>query len=181
MALSAIPPPPSPPARLAGAQALPPYRYVPGLNPHPTRHPGGHSRGRPERKPIWPTTEAWAGSEDHRFAIDLFNEAYLWEAHEVWESLWHLAPKNSPEELALRALIQSAAALLKTHVGCDSARDRLLENALRGFEASTSHGRVRGGRCLGLDLIDFASRLESHLCRGGTYPFLMLSTSEFTV
>lgn len=52
-----------------------------------------------------------------RWAVDLFNHAYYWEAHEAWERLWLLASKGSSSRLVLQGLIQFAAAMLKAGQG----------------------------------------------------------------
>lgn len=98
---------------------LPPYRFVPGLHPHPTRHPAGHSFGRDAvlRRPIdWRRPDA-AALARWRAGVDCFNAFYFWEAHEAWEALWAAAPHGSAPRRALQGLIQSAAALLKIHMG----------------------------------------------------------------
>ena len=90
--------------------AFPSYRYVPGLNPHPLRHEGGHRSPRPA-----------AREEALLYARDLFDHRYLWEAHEVWEALWEdTAP--GPERQVLQGLIQAAAFLLKRHMGHPAPR-----------------------------------------------------------
>jgi len=100
-------------------RAFPAYRYVPGVHPHPTRHPSGHSyeprptlnRHAPWHVEQWRTLDAWL------YGVDLFNWFYFWEAHEAWEGLWAAAERESPPGLMLQGLIQIAAALLKTHMG----------------------------------------------------------------
>ena len=64
--------------RLSPNLEFPLYAYVPGETTHPSR----------------------AAPEDHRLAhvddvstaisygIDLFDNGYFWEAHEVWETAW---------------------------------------------------------------------------------------------
>ncbi|HUI26465.1 MAG TPA: DUF309 domain-containing protein [Candidatus Kryptonia bacterium] len=116
--MSDIPDPPNAAARYT-SRPFPAYRYVPGLRPHPTRDPRGHSyeatprlnRHAPWRPDEWRTLEAWL------YGIDLFNARYFWEAHEAWEGLWATAPTNSAPALLLQGLIQIAAALLKNHMG----------------------------------------------------------------
>jgi hypothetical protein len=63
------------------------YRYVPGVRPHPTRDPSGHSyrstaqpRHHAPRDP-----EEWRTLDDGLYGVDLFNRFYFWEAHEAWE------------------------------------------------------------------------------------------------
>lgn len=98
---------------------LPPYRFVPGLHPHPTRHPAGHSyaAGAPlHRCAAWDAA-AWRTLDDWLAGVDRFNAFYFWEAHESWEGLWAAAPRHSCPARALQGLIQVAAALLKIHLG----------------------------------------------------------------
>jgi hypothetical protein len=100
-------------------RSLPPYRFVPGLHPHPTRNPAGHSFG--HAAPLhgardWDPT-AWRTLDDWLAGVDRFNAFYFWEAHEAWESLWAAAPRHSRPARTVQALIQIAAALLKIHVG----------------------------------------------------------------
>ncbi len=111
-----------PPERVAHrywpSRALPPYRYIPGgPHPHPVRDPDGHSYERNPRfryHPPWDPNE-WRTLESWLWGVDLFNTFYFWEAHEAWEVLWVVKPKDSPPALLLQGLIQVAAALLKVH------------------------------------------------------------------
>ncbi|MEC7987750.1 MAG: DUF309 domain-containing protein [Myxococcota bacterium] len=91
---------------------LPPYRYVPGLLPHPLRSPEGHLY---QKDVCYPSSERWW--EDHYLlrGADLFDHRFYWEAHEVWEERWHQV--SSEYRTFLQALIQMAAAILKHHLG----------------------------------------------------------------
>ena len=113
------------PPRYAPARPLPPYRYVPGLYPHPSADPAGHSYGHPEPAvgPLPP--EAWARNEQYLFGVDLFNRRYYWEAHEAWELVWHTCDKARTQGLFLQGLIQLAAALLRWHMGSDAGTRKL--------------------------------------------------------
>lgn len=98
--------------------ALPPYRYVPGLHPHPLRDPAGHSfkpRAALARHPRW-APDDWPQLDSWLYGTDLFNAFYFWEAHEAWEALWASAERGSAPFLLLQGLIQIAAALIKTHL-----------------------------------------------------------------
>ncbi|HXQ21581.1 MAG TPA: DUF309 domain-containing protein [Candidatus Acidoferrales bacterium] len=154
---------PDPGARGVGRysrRALPPYRYVPGVRPHPNRDPAGHSYAptlRPNRHAPW-SPEDWRRLDDWLYGIDLFNAFYFWEAHEAWEGLWAAAERESAPWLLLQGLIQIAAALLKTHMG-----------VIAGARMLSAEGLQKLGRAaevypilLGLDLRDVAARFAQY-------------------
>mgnify|MGYP001160890854 FL=1 len=95
------------------SQDFPPYRYVPGLHPHPTNSPDGHSYGEEDEESGKWDSELWKGNHEYLFGIDLYNYHYYWEAHEAWEGLWIASVKNSSEHRFLQGLIKVGAALLK--------------------------------------------------------------------
>jgi predicted metal-dependent hydrolase len=83
---------------------FPPYAFVPGLFPHPESDPLGHHHTHPIAVP-----------NERRFdrAVLLFDAGYYWEAHEMWESLWHEYPRQASEALFLKGLIRLAACGVK--------------------------------------------------------------------
>lgn len=140
-----------------GTHAFPPRRYVPGRGPHPRRDPA-RPRGpvpaafRPER---------WAGSAAYRHGIDLYNHAYWWESHEVFEGLLHALGRGAtPQVGVLRALIWLAAAELKRFVGLRRAADHFLERARAALDPTL-------GRFMGLDVPDLARRIEARRAGSG--------------
>jgi predicted metal-dependent hydrolase len=76
------------------------------------------------------TDQGWKDNEDYLYGIDLFNAEYWWEAHEVWERLWHLESPESPVALLLQGLIQLAAASLKENQGESRGADKLVRASL---------------------------------------------------
>lgn len=112
------------------SQALPPYRFLPGLTPHPRRNPLGHSVAEPEPRPRPFEHYQWSNSEDYLYAIDLYNFAYWWEAHEVLEGLWHACGRKTTAGNFFQALIQFAAAHLKRAVGNEIAAHNLARRGL---------------------------------------------------
>jgi hypothetical protein len=72
----------------------------------------------------------WQASETYRYAIDLFNHGYYWEAHESWESLWHAAGRRGPIATWLKALIKLAAAAVKLREGNARGATRHAQRAL---------------------------------------------------
>jgi uncharacterized protein len=91
----------------------PPYAFVPGRFPHPVRDPAGHSFGAElhEASPLDPAN--WQASPEYVRGIELFERGYYWEAHEMWESLWHAAGRKGPIADFLKGLIALAAAGVK--------------------------------------------------------------------
>jgi hypothetical protein len=124
---------------------LPAYRHLPGKTPHPTRDPAGHSYNQPEPDLPDLNHENWRKSQEYLYGIDLFNEGYWWECHEVLEGLWLVAGTGSPAGHVLQAVIQCAAAHLKAFT------DRPV-GAMRLHDHSLKHARWSGDRKLGLDM-----------------------------
>ena len=93
--------------------SFPSYRHRPGQTPHPRRDPQGHMYGR-EELPCSPfDPSSWKTCPEYLFGVDLYNFAYYWEAHEVWEGLWKTTEKGGDAHRFLQGLIQMAAALIK--------------------------------------------------------------------
>ena len=128
-------PPPSPVCSRVCQRPLPPYRYVPGIHPHPTRDPQGHRTGA-----VGLTTE-----EQWRYGIDLFNARYYFEAHEAWEHVWRTTVRGSPEFRALKGLIQIAASLLVLHLGRFAASRILATRGVGNLRTASTCRPVVGG------------------------------------
>ena len=104
--------------RYAPDFAFPPYAFLPGQDPHPTRHPDGHSYStEPEQPSDYFPPERWRENREYLFGTDLYNHGYLWEAHEAWEGLWHQAKHDEVQAQFLQGLIQCTAASLKIRMG----------------------------------------------------------------
>ena len=103
---------------MPNSDPLPPYSYVPGGPwPHPISSPQGHSFGhsglesRPARR------DQGASSPQFLRGVALFNAGYYWEAHEVWEGLWHAYGRRGVLADVIKALIKLAAAGVKVREG----------------------------------------------------------------
>lgn len=118
---------------------------MPGRTPHPTRDPDGHTYKQDE--PTLPSLndQPWSTCEYYLYGIDLFNEGYWWECHEVMEALWHTSGIGTPAGHVLQAVIQCAAAHLKTRTSQLGGARRLLDHARK-------HVAWACGFNLGLDL-----------------------------
>jgi hypothetical protein len=159
------------PSRCAPANELPPYAYVPGHGlPHPVNDPRGHlyaTRDSAHEPPIsgatlsaLPTepdarlrglTSALTGNTQWLFAIDLFNEGFYWEAHEVWEKFWHALGRTTPEARFVQGLIHLAAACVKIREGkpagvkSHATRARKLMGEIRGEVGAANVGGEESG------------------------------------
>jgi hypothetical protein len=121
--------------RLVPQLPLPPYSYVTGRFPHPTRDPAGHAYGVVEGPPEPFDQAHWADCTRYLYGIDLFNFGYYWEAHEVWESLWHAAGRHGVMADFLKGLIKMAAAGVKVREG---RPDGVRRHARRAIELFSS-------------------------------------------
>jgi len=98
--------------------SLPSYTFVPdGPHPHPISNPRGHSFGTAADRSTLVTPDNWDTCLPYLRGIDLFNHGYFWEAHEVWEGLWHAQGRKGPVADFLKALIKLAAAGVKARQG----------------------------------------------------------------
>ena len=86
--------------------------------------------------------------------IDLFNRREFFEAHEVWEDLWHDTP--GPDRQFFQGLIQAAVAVY--HAGNGNAR-----GARRLFHSGRRYMSGYPARHLGLDVLAFWAGLERAL------------------
>jgi uncharacterized protein len=86
--------------------------------------------------------------------IDLFNRADYFEAHEVWEDLWH--DTTGSNRRFYQGLIQAAVAVY--HAGNGNAR-----GARRLFESGRRYMSAYNSPHLGLDVRGFWAALERAL------------------
>ena len=139
-------------------RAFPAYAFHPGVHPHPTRDPAGHSYAGEARSPggahpAWHSELAWDEQEEYLWGVDLYNHGYLWEAHEAWEGIWQ-ACKHEDERLAnfLQGLIQCSAAALKIPMQQPRGLERLAQLGTGRLEQVAQE---TGGLFWGLELEDF--------------------------
>lgn len=148
-------PTPMPPRRLP-LLPLPAYRFVPGLQPHPHKHPGGHGHA-----PELPPEALWL------HGLDLFDGRYFWECHELLEGRWKALPQGDPERELLQGLIQAAAAALLAHLGRTEGAARMAGRAkIRLERAESTLGPDLPGP---LHLPSLRCRLDAFL-QGGPWP-----------
>ncbi|HKI30690.1 MAG TPA: DUF309 domain-containing protein [Gemmataceae bacterium] len=144
--------------RLVPDEPLPSYAFVPGRSPHPISDPAGHSFGatphlQPELDPA-----RWTANRTYLYGIDLFNAGYYWEAHEVWESLWHGCGRSGRTADFLKGLIRLAAAGVKVREGRPSGAVSHARAAADLFRRTGAPGERYLGLPLG-ELIRFADEV----------------------
>jgi predicted metal-dependent hydrolase len=131
-------------------EPFPPYRFVPGQAPHPLM-PGGYAHGLRVTPPPFRAAERWRENRAYLRGLDLFNRGWWWEAHEAWESYWHVVEgRDAVQHDLFKALIQLAACALQRERGSDPGAARLLFSAVRLLEGLQRE--TGGARLCGLDL-----------------------------
>jgi len=134
--------------RYQSSWALPPYIFIPGVNPHPKKL-GGHMEG--ESDPIAPEINLNHPEQNifFRYSIDLYNHGYYWEAHVYFEALWNAHKRVGSVADFLKGLIKMCAAGVKQLIDQTQNRDDHFQRACELFE---SVKKVEGEIFLGFDL-----------------------------
>lgn len=147
-------------------RAFPPYRFVPGKAPHPTRDPEGHSWN---QQPVPPATfdaGQWQTSEEYLYGIDLFNYGYWWEAHEALEAIWVAAGRNTETGLFIQGLIQVAVAHLKRLQGFNDVAKRMATDGLDKMK------RIKGNY-MGIDVAAFRNDVQAYCANDNPVPVII--------
>ncbi len=150
--------------RYAPDKPFPPYAYIPGRLPHPSRDPRGHSYGVNSERPDPPDPDNWRSCQPYLYAVDLFNHGYYWEAHEAWEELWNAVDRHRPTRHFLQGLIRLAASGVKAREGNVHGVQRHARRAAELFRRTVSTSDRTGDRYMGLcvgEIIGFADTLAA--------------------
>lgn len=142
-------------------------------------HPAGHSYGQDKPRPSAACSElpeSWATCSEYLLGVDLFNRAYLWEAHEAWEVAWKAVGSETLCGRFLQSLIQVSASLLRRHLQTpDGARHLMAKAAARFDEVEGWMHQVETREYMGVNLSQWRHLAQEYLERGGgSYPFLKL-------
>jgi hypothetical protein len=168
------PPPPDPHYPRLTDRPLPAYRFNGPPQPHPTRHPAGHSYGLAVADGAADADAlargVWQESGGYCYAVDLYNYAYWWEAHETWEGVWQCYAPDDALRHGLQVMIQVSVVHLLRHRGTADAARRLLARA----EWHLQHSGPAKARIGGVDLATwFSSAVRPYFAgRLQRYPFL---------
>ena len=146
--------------RLDGEWMLPEYAHLPGVTAPPE---GGPVAAIVSEVGDATRPETWSENRAYLYGFVLYRGGFFWEAHEVWEAVWHGCRPNAPERCLVQALIQLANAALKVRMGKDNAVRRLLRDAQRLVDeaivraAAGAHGTV----LMGVDLIRLRQQIST--------------------
>ena len=140
---------------------FPPYSFVPGYWPHPTRDPRGHSYGVEPPGLQELKLDQWRSCAPYLEGIDLFNAGYYWEAHEAWEAVWKAVGRQGVEGELVQGLIQLAAVGIKIRQGYGDAAFNLLRRSLSNLRRV--HEQRPEGCTAGLYLNELVPRWEQLL------------------
>lgn len=108
---------------------FPAYTHIPGVTPHPTTDPRGHSFGVAHTECSPPEWSSLSECELFKIGCLLFNAGYYWEAHEAWESVWIAAERTGLVADFVKSLIKLAAAGVKVREGIPAGAQRHLARA----------------------------------------------------
>jgi hypothetical protein len=164
---------------------FPPYRFISGENPHPTEDPKGHSYRDCTEDPGIINPDKWYENETYQYGVDLYNYAFWWESHEVFESLWKKFPKDGLTGNFLQGLIKISAAFLKWHLkqqrGCEILYTGGIGHLHKVLDSSPEY--------MGLNLMDHIAKVSIHFREVIAepnqwpdsqidYPFIVLKEAE---
>ena len=138
---------------------LPPYRYVPGIFPHPTKNEKGHSF---HKETLETQGQQMCFTDDVGWlrGLDLFDQRFYWEAHEVWEERWKQL--RGPEKSLLQGMILAAACLLQRHMGREKIAARSWQKAKRLLKCS-----MQEVENIGIDMDRFIEEMDREVPIGG--------------
>ena len=155
------------------ARPLPPYRFIIGENPHPQENPQGHSYRQPlgiykfnDRVSYHLSLEDaelldplnWFENEAYLFGVDLYNYAFWWEAHEIFEHLWRQFSRTSSPGYFFQGLIQVSGAFLKWHLKQQEGLEHLHTAGLEHLKFVCDQQT----HFMGIALMDHIAKLSSH-------------------
>ena len=107
-----------------------------------------------------PEFDTLSVDENHRLAIQFFNDAIFFGAHEAWETAWR-ASHGNPDEGFFKALAQLGAGYTHYQRNNPHGVSALLRRAADGLAAYPSPHR-------GLDVKSLVAALEADIARVGT-------------
>jgi predicted metal-dependent hydrolase len=116
--------------------------------------------------PEWVPVSDWQQDRVWLRGLDLFDQRFYWECHESFEAMWHALERGSLLHRLTQGLIQSAASVLKRHMGHEKSADYLM---VRATEKLLSVAEESASFCRGVELLDFVAQME-RFKEGGEWP-----------
>ena len=147
-------------------RTFPPYRFIPGKSPHPTRDPEGHSYNKPLEQLASFENSQWQSCNAYLYGIDLFNHGYWWEAHETLEAVWVAAGRQTQTGIFIQGLIQVAVAHLKKLQGHHDLAKHMATVGLEKMKRTQ-------GTCLGIEVSAFCDTVESYFSGDNEMPVII--------
>jgi len=143
--------------RLCPHLPLPSYRYIPGQGPK-DEHRDDLPRVKVEDLP----PERWTENQAYLYGMDLYHHEFFYEAHEVWEQLWHKVGHKTVQGQYLKALIQLAALRLKLLLKQPRPAERLRGSAQNGLNRVLESGQCDGeGLFMGIPIPKLLKEVKS--------------------
>lgn len=143
------------PKRYLNHLSLPDYRYIPGKGPKDEQR-----KDIPKFELIPLSEENWKENEAYLYGVDLFNHEFYYEAHEVWEELWHVTGHDTLEGKFLKAMIQLSAIQLKVSLQEKKPAERLRHSACKILLDLSLAEEVVATHYMGFSLHHFIKTLE---------------------
>ena len=126
----------------------------------------------PDAKPAPFPADQWQTSEDYLYGIDLYNFAYWWECHEIFEGLWHAVGRTSEQGNFFQSLVQLTAGNLKSFLGNSAAAHNLFRRGILRLQMvpPSYHG---------IDVLRLTEALRTHLITPHPYaPLIALGERQ---
>ncbi len=136
----------------------PELAYVPGRTP---RHPEGTFDAVRDTARAGMTPQQLSECTAFRLGLRYLETGYYWEAHELFEPVWMVLPKASPERQFVQCLIQIANGYLKLKMDRPKAAARLVE-ITRGLAPGGTWGTEDHlGAIMGVEMIWVQTFIDS--------------------
>lgn len=141
--------------RYCPEKPLPPYAFIPGMNPHPFKEQG-HWQGQHEPICEMITDTSPLTNRDFAYALDLYNHQFYWEAHVYLEALWNAHKRIGPIATLLKAIIIDSAGMIKMKKGQSRPAETHFNRAHELLDSLLNHKTL-----IGIDLVELSRAWKS--------------------
>lgn len=142
--------------RLVPHIPLPPYIFIPGINPHPKKE-SGHMEGKGDPIASQIDPDHPEDNEFLRYSIDLYNHGFYWESHVYFEALWNAHNRQGAIADLMKGMIKLGAAGVKINIDQTVAALGHFDRAMELFESVKAS---EGERFIGFDLVDLIRNIN---------------------